>query len=111
MIFVFLAFLMTISGSLGAFCFRQTTRNGLVIKKIVFNKWLYLGGFLYIASLVCNIFLLRIADYSTVYPLGALTYIWTLLISALFLHEKITIPKIFALILIITGLYFVFKGN
>lgn len=100
------AFLMTTIGSFGALCFKYLTKSSerLTINGLLFNKMLYLGGVLYVLSSVFNVILLRYVDYSIVYPLSALTYVWTLFISRFILHEKINVFKITAIVLIAIGI-------
>jgi drug/metabolite transporter (DMT)-like permease len=102
---ILLAFLMTAIGGFGALCFKRLTSNSkrLTIKSLLISKMLYLGGFLYVLASVFNVILLKHIDYSIVYPLSAMTYIWTLFISRFVLHEKINAFKITAVVLIICG--------
>ena len=67
------------------------------------NIYLYIGGFLYLASAVFNIWILRYLEYSVVLPLTSFTYIWTMILSHILLEEKITIKKIVGVILILVG--------
>lgn len=71
------------------------------------NANLYIGGFLYLTSAALNIWILRHLDYSVVLPLTSFTYIWTMLLSYLFLKEKITGKKIGGVIAILFGAIFV----
>ena len=50
-----------------------------------------------------NVVLLRYMDYTIVYPMGAITYIWSLIISNRFLGEKITKKKVLGIALICVG--------
>ncbi len=102
---MFMMFMMTALGSFGALCFKSLT-NGtsrLTVKKLLFSKMLYIGGFLYVLASVFNVVLLKYVEYSIVYPLSALTYVWTLFISRFILHEKVNSFKIMAVVLIICG--------
>jgi len=67
------------------------------------NPNLYLGGGLYFLSAVLNIIVLRYLDYSVVLPLTAVTYIWTMLLSARILREKIGVRKLLGVALIVIG--------
>ena len=62
-----------------------------------------MGGFLYLAAAVLNIWLLRYLDYSVVLPLTSLTYVWTMILSKLFLNEKITGRKMAGVLLLLAG--------
>ena len=102
---ILMAFLMTLLGSLGALFFKFLTNKEekLSIKKLLLNKILYFGGFLYVLASVFNVLLLRYIDYSIVYPLSAMTYVWTLFISHFILHEEINAYKIAAIGMLICG--------
>lgn len=103
---ILLAIIMTGMGSFGALCFKNITKpdEKLTIKGLLFNKMLYIGGALYVFSSLINVILLKQWDYTIVYPLTSLTYVWTLFISRFFLKEKINVLKVLAIILIVSGI-------
>ena len=80
---------------------KATAADGIIgiIKTPVF----YLGGFLYFAAAVLNIYVLRFLDYSVAFPLKAVTYIWTVLLAYVFFREKLTGRKLAGVLLIIGG--------
>ena len=63
----------------------------------------YLGGALYCLGALMNVVLLRYMDYTVLYPMGAITYIWSLVISNRFLGERITKKKVLGVALICVG--------
>lgn len=96
--------LMTCLGSLGAICFKKTSiSGGFNVKELAKNKWLYIGGVLYVAGAVFNIIVLRFLPYSVVLPFSSITYIWTIFFSNRFFHEKINKFKILAICCIVIG--------
>jgi drug/metabolite transporter (DMT)-like permease len=97
---------MTISGSFGAMFFKRTSQMlcNTNILRAFFNPWLYFGGICYIIGAICNIALLSKLDYSIVYPMSSLTYVWTMVISHFLLHESVTKRKIIAVLLIMAGI-------
>lgn len=99
----------TISGSLGAILLKKAMSDisELSVKNVLTNKWVYLGLGSYILSAVFNIVLLKLLDYSIAYPMTSLTYVWTVFISYLVFKEKISLKKIIAVILIISGVFLV----
>lgn len=98
--------MMTLMGSVASlFLKRASSSQG--IKSMLLNTNLYIGGFLYIASAVLNIWLLRSLDYSVVLPLTSLTYIWTMVLSYFILKERITGKKVAGVIFILVGAVFV----
>lgn len=94
--------IMTLLGSVASLFLKKASGvNGII--SMVKNANLYMGGFLYLASAVLNIWILRYLDYSVVLPLTSLTYIWTMVLSHLILKEQITGKKITGVFLILIG--------
>lgn len=103
MILYFIVLLiMTILGSVAALFLKKASNIGGIFAMFK-NIYLYIGGFLYLASAVLNIWILRYLEYSVVLPLTSFTYIWTMILSHILLEEKITIKKIVGVILILVG--------
>lgn len=98
-----LVLLMTLAGSLGAFFFKKSTNNMEGIFSLLRIPSFYLGGFLYCFGALMNVILLRYMDYTVVYPIGSIAYIWSLLISNRFLGEAITKKKVLGIALICVG--------
>lgn len=94
--------IMTLIGSFASL-FLKRASGSIGIKAMFTNPNLFIGGFLYLASAVLNIWILRYLDYSVVLPLTSLTYIWTMVLSYVMLKEKITKKKIIGVALIIIG--------
>jgi len=99
--------LMGFLASVASFFLKKSTVNGLSIRKLLFSPYLYLGGFLYVFAALLNIYLLKVLPYSVVVPLGALTYVWTLLISYRFLGETVGKYKVMGIVAILLGVYLV----
>lgn len=103
MIIYFLCLLvMTLLGSVASLFLKKASGADGIFAMIK-NINLYIGGFLYLASAVMNIWVLRYLDYSVVLPLTSLTYIWTMVLSYLILKEKITKKKVCGVALILIG--------
>ncbi|TWH59738.1 putative membrane protein [Desulfitobacterium sp. LBE] len=99
---VILLIIMTMMGSFAAFCLKKASDNkeySVLLK----NNFFYYGGILYFLSALINIYLLRILPYSVVLPLTSITYIWTMVISYVFLKERISFKKVFGVIFIVLG--------
>lgn len=94
---------MTLIGALGAYFFKKSSAKVEGIVSLLFIPTFYLGGALYAASAILNVLLLRVMDYTVLYPMTAITYIWSLVISNRFLGEKITGKKIAGVALICVG--------
>lgn len=103
MIKYFFVVLMTLVGSLGAFFFKKSTENMTGIFSLLRVPNFYLGGFLYCLGALMNVVLLRYMDYTILYPMGAIAYIWSLVLSNRFLGEKITKKKVLGVALICVG--------
>lgn len=103
MILYFLCLLvMTLLGAVASLFLKKASGADSLIDTIK-NINLYIGGMLYLAGAVMNIWVLRYLDYSVVLPLTSLTYIWTMILSNLILKEKITKKKIVGVVLILIG--------
>lgn len=101
---IVLVIVMTLMASIASIFLKKASpsiESG--IGKLITNFNLYIGGFLYIASALINIYILHYMDYSIALPMGAITYIWTLLFSSIILKEKITKNKIIGIICICLG--------
>ena len=97
-----LIIVMALVASFASFFLKKSTNSKTIIS-IIKNKYLYLGGFLYIFSAIFNIWILKRMPYSVVVPLGSICYIWTMLIAGFFLKEKIGLGKIMGVLLILSG--------
>lgn len=104
--YALMIFVMTFSGTLGAVFFKRASSAMQISKPwlMLLNWSLYAGGMFYLLGAVMNILLLRQMEYSILYPMTSLTYIWTMFVSALVFHEKITKQKVIALCCIIAGI-------
>lgn len=92
----------TVLGAVASMFFKQASEKEEIIK-VLFDLRLYIGGFLYLASALVDIYVLRYLDYSTALPFTAITYIWTLLLAYFVLKEKISKKKIMGVGMIILG--------
>ena len=102
MMIYFTLLVMTIVGSVASLFLKKASGTEGIIG-LLKNINLYIGGFLYLASAILNIIVLRYLDYSIVLPLTSFTYIWTMVLSYLILKEKISAKKIIGVALIILG--------
>lgn len=96
---------MTLLGSLGGFFFKRSTA-GASILGIVKNKNVYIGVLFYLLGAVLNILVLKKLPYSVVYPMSAITYVWSLALSVAVLKEKLTRPKLIGIVSILIGAAF-----
>lgn len=102
-------FLMTIMGSVASLFLKQASGSlkGKNVGELVFNMLktpsLYAGGALYLAASLLNIYVLRVLDYSSVLPLSAFTYVWTMFLAKLKFGEKLTWKKMAGVFLVVVG--------
>lgn len=94
---------MGVLASFGSYFLKLTAMGGLSPAKLLTCRFLYAGGFLYVASALLNYYLLKIYPFSLVVPLGALTYIWTQIISKVLLGEPSSVRKSVGIGLILVG--------
>lgn len=99
----FLVMIMTLLGALGAFFFKKSTEQISGIFSLLVRPSFYIGGCCYVSGSLLNILLMRYIDFTVLYPMTAVTYVWTLLISWKFMDDKITKKKIVAVALIFLG--------
>ena len=64
--------IMTVLGSVASLFLKKASGTDGILAMIK-NVNLYIGGFLYLASAILNIWLLRYLEYSVVLPLTSLT--------------------------------------
>ena len=98
---------MTFIGASGAFFFKKSTEDGEGFFSALKSWRFYVGGVLYVIAAVLNIILLRYMDYTVLYPMTAITYIWTLLLSRLFLNESVEKKKLLGVLVICCGVFLV----
>jgi drug/metabolite transporter (DMT)-like permease len=94
--------IMTLTASFASLFLKKSTAGGKVLS-IIKNKYLYIGGFLYVIAALFNVWLLQKMPYFVVVPLGSICYIWTMIIAGIFLKEKIGMGKIIGVLLILSG--------
>ena len=85
------------------FFFKKASAKTPKILSLFTNKEFYLGGIFYVSGAVLNILLLRYWEYSLLYPMTAITYIWTTLISHSLLGEKISKRALLGIMMICIG--------
>ena len=98
---------MTLIGSLGAYFFKLSSTNSKKIISLFFTPTFYLGATLYVLSAILNILLLKVIDYTVLYPMTAITYIWSLALSNRLLGEEINKQKLIGVLLICAGVFFI----
>lgn len=85
------------------------TPNIESVIKTLFSPYVFIGFLTYGISSIIWLFVLQKFPLSVAYPALSLTYLVIVILSFLFLKEPITSIKIAGVLLIILGVYFLFK--
>jgi multidrug transporter EmrE-like cation transporter len=62
-------------------------------------------------NVVLVVLALRGGQLSILYPIVALTFVWVAILSPMYFHDAISIPKIAGLTLIVAGVSFIGAGS
>ncbi|MCI8687801.1 MAG: EamA family transporter [Lawsonibacter sp.] len=101
---IYLAVLaMTLIGAMGAFFLKAGMDRVDSLPALFRTPQIYLGGGFYLAGAGLNILLLHQLDYSVLYPMTAVTYVWSMLLSAAFLGESLTRRKLIGVAAVVLG--------
>ena len=101
---IYLAVLaMTLIGAMGAFFLKAGMDRVDSLPALFRTPQIYLGACFYLAGAGLNILLLRQLDYSVLYPMTAVTYVWSMLLSAAFLGESLTRRKLIGVAAVVLG--------
>lgn len=95
--------LMTLVGAAGAFFLKGGMDRVDSLASLFKTPRIYLGGCFYLAGAALNILLLRRLPYSVLYPMTAITYVWSMALSAAFLGERVTRRKLTGVALVLAG--------
>ncbi|WP_314059586.1 EamA family transporter [uncultured Vagococcus sp.] len=103
----FLLLTTTLTGSIGALYLKKAMNqmSELSVANVLRSGAAYLGLFFYMLSAVTNIILLDAFEYSVVFPMTSLSYVWTAMISVFVFREQLTRNKLIAITLIIIGVF------
>lgn len=105
----FLILIMTLLGAVASLFLKKASGSS-EWRMLLVNVNLYVGGGLYVIATLLNIYVLKYLDYTVVLPMTAITYIWTMVVSFLFLGEKITKKKMCGVGLIVLGAILIAVG-
>ncbi len=94
---------MTLLSAFGGYYLKKASGVTKNFWKLLMNKYLWLGGMMYVVSTVFMIWLLQVTEYSVAVPLGSMTYVWSLFIAKYLLGETITKRRIAGICCIVAG--------
>lgn len=104
---VLLAVIMSFLGAMGAYFFKKATTKTERLIALFACREFYFGALFYTVGLILNIWLMEYVQYSILYPMSAVTYIWTAVISCKLLGEQMSKKKLAGLIGIVIGVIFI----
>lgn len=100
-----LVLLMALCGAVGALFLKLASPKVNSLRTMITTPQIWLGGMFYLIGALLNIYLLRDYSYSVVYPLTSLTYVWSLVLASVMLHERITAQKLIGIAAICLGAF------
>ncbi len=98
-----IAIISTVIGAFGSF-FLKKGSSSLSWKNIHKNHYLFLGIFLTASGVFTFIPSLKFGDLSILYPVTALTYVWSVILAKVYLNENITRLRVIGLLLVLCGI-------
>ena len=109
---ILLVILCTVFTSLGQIFWKVGTQKlELNVISIITNVPFILGFVFYGVGLILLVSALKFGGLSFLYPFIALSFVWVGLLSHFFLGEKLSLLKIVAIVIIITGVAIIGSGG
>ncbi len=99
-----LVILSTIFSSFADLFLKEGSGNIFRLKSLIKDHKFMFGVLLSVLSFFPFVIALKFVDLSLAYPLKALSFVWVILLSRIYLKEEIDRAKILASFLIITGI-------
>lgn len=104
--------LCTIIGSFGALLLKiGANKVSLNLRRLIKNYALIGGLLLYGFSTIIFIIALKHGELSVLYPFVAMVYVWIIILSKVFLKERLNLAKIVGIVLIIAGVSLIGIGS
>lgn len=72
------------------------------------NFWI--GGFCYIFPILLWTYLLKFMDLTKLQPILSVVYLYTIILAVIFLGESISMGRLFGIVLIMMGVFFVSRS-
>ena len=97
----------TFFGGLGALLLKIGANSITLQKNLSFiyeNRFLFLGLACCGSGLFFNILAYRKSDFSLIFPLTSLNYVWSSFFAFIYLKEELSMNKVYSLLLIIIGI-------
>lgn len=103
MLLALLMITMTWLGALGGYFLKAASSHDIKTERPKLLLKLTIGVGFYGLGAILNIVALQYLPYTTVFPLTAVTYIWTMILSYFILKERVGLRKIAGVLLILIG--------
>ena len=87
----------------GGLLLKKGSKNFKISLLMIKNYYILLGGIIYVLAAGVFVYALNFGELTVLFPLTASTYIWTSILSAIFLKDNINLYKIGGILLIILG--------
>jgi drug/metabolite transporter (DMT)-like permease len=101
---VLLMFLTSLLTAIGHICFKKVALLDMPFGKKIFRPLFILGGAVFFLCPIISSFAARALDFSMLYGMTSLNFVFILFFSRYLLQEKIDWPKIIGVCIIIIGL-------
>ena len=84
--------------------------RALFLLRLVLNPWVIGGLFAAFLAFLCWMAALTKFELSYAYPFMSLAFVFVLILSGIFFHETVSMPKMFGIVLIVTGIIIASRG-
>ena len=89
---------------------RSFRERALFLLRLVLNPWVIGGLFAAFLAFLCWMAALTKFELSYAYPFMSLAFVFVLILSAIFFHETVTMPKMIGVMLIVAGIIIGSRG-
>ncbi|MDR1815273.1 MAG: multidrug transporter [Clostridiales Family XIII bacterium] len=90
-------------GALASYFFKGAAMTLSGVLSLLKSKGIWIGGVIYLVAFANNVFLMKYLDYSVVYALASITYIFTMILANRLLKEPISRRKMAGVACIVAG--------
>jgi uncharacterized membrane protein len=87
-----------------------TSERLIFLLKLLLNPWIMSGVAAGFFALLCWMIAMTRFDLSYAYPFTSLAFVFVLILSAIFFHEAVTIPKALGVALVVAGIIIASRG-
>ena len=100
---VLIVLLSNFFGAIGGLLLKKGSKNFKMSLSMIKNYYILTGGIVYVLAAGIFVYALNFGELTVLFPLTASAYIWTAILSAIFLKEHINLYKIGGILLIVLG--------